>query len=115
MATDFIKIQENAKKDIVKNGSDLTIIKKIIDYDPETGAVAETTEEMPTKGIGISFNIRDIDDTVIRKGDCRFMIPGDIELEGTETVIFKSRSYVIQNIIPEIQGNVQLFQYIHIR
>lgn len=89
-------------------GLELTL-RRIVsgEYDPETGTSPSTTTDYAGSGLRQSYDLKDVDGTLILAGDVKFLV-SPVLLDGSDTpepqtldiVLFDGQQYTVQSVKP---------------
>jgi hypothetical protein len=109
MSFDYSGLAATATRLINKFGGDVTLsIKTAGTYNPITGSNGDTFTSSVVKGVKTNFMNGDIDGTLIRQGDVKVLIDGDVALNQDDLITVGSDQYEVINAKPLNPGDTRL-------
>lgn len=103
MAKDYAASATRALASITRSGTDVTITREVAaSFDPTTGQTTPGADIVATgKGVQTRYSNRDIDGTVIKRGDMRLDVAASglsVEPEQNDSVEIDSVDWIVVNV-----------------
>jgi len=111
---DYNRMKSTAYRLIDRFGQSLDFTRETGEtYDPSTGTTSSTTETYSADVVWGDYNKNEIDDTLVKQGDARLVVAGEVKVD--DRVTFNNKEWRVIDVSPLTPGGVELYTEAQVR